>query len=144
MDAPASLSACPICGDSLHSSPSGFPFVACLHCGFPVCRPCYLYERKDGTQACPHCKHRYPRLKGTPRIEGDEDEEELDDLDEEYEVDFDTYEKQQIAEAMLHGHMSYGRGDDRDMPRMVQTTEPQTPPSPTVHRSQAIPKSCLH
>ncbi|BAF03684.1 Os01g0105400, partial [Oryza sativa Japonica Group] len=32
-------------------------------CGFPVCRPCYEYERKDGAQACPQCKTKYKRHK---------------------------------------------------------------------------------
>jgi uncharacterized ferredoxin-like protein len=39
--------------------------VACNECGFPVCRPCYEYERREGTQNCPQCKTRYKRLKGT-------------------------------------------------------------------------------
>ena len=57
---------CQICGDDVgSSSPScAEPFVACVHCSFPVCRPCYEYERKDGNQACPHCKNRYIRHKG--------------------------------------------------------------------------------
>eukprot|EP00267_Zea_mays_P031550 XP_008663887.1 auxin-responsive protein IAA5 [Zea mays] len=28
----------------------------CTFCGFPMCRPCYEYNRKDDTQACPQCK----------------------------------------------------------------------------------------
>ena len=64
---------------------------------------------------------------GSPRVPGDEDYGDAEDLDDEYDIDYDSHEKQQIAEAMLHGHMSYGRGDDRDMPRLVQTIEPQTP-----------------
>jgi cellulose synthase A len=38
--------------------------VACTECGFPVCRPCYEYERSDGTQCCPQCNTRYKRHKG--------------------------------------------------------------------------------
>lgn len=122
---PSSRRTCQICGDDVGSSPSGDPFVACLHCGFPVCRPCYEYERKDGNQACPQCKNRYTRHKGSPRVPGDDDDDDLEDLDNDY--DYDSHEKQHIAEAMLHGHMSYGRGDAHDMPRSVQTIEPQTP-----------------
>ena len=42
----------------------GEPFVACNECAFPVCRPCYEYERREGNQACPQCKTRYKRIKG--------------------------------------------------------------------------------
>ncbi|KAH7436793.1 hypothetical protein KP509_05G036200 [Ceratopteris richardii] len=122
---PSSRRTCQICGDDVGLSPSGEPFVACLHCGFPVCRPCYEYERKDGNQACPHCKTRYARHKGSPRVPGDDEDDDVEDLNNDY--DYDSHEKQHIAEAMLHGHMSYGRGDAHDMPRSVQTIEPQTP-----------------
>jgi cellulose synthase A len=66
-------------------------------------------------------------LAGSPRVPGDEDGDDVDDVHNDYDIDYDNHEKQQIAEAMLHGHMSYGRGDDHDMPRTVQTIEPQTP-----------------
>ena len=39
-------------------------FAACYVCGYPVCRPCYEYERKHGAQACPQCKTKYKRHKG--------------------------------------------------------------------------------
>lgn len=64
-------------------------------------------------------------IPGSPRVPGDDDDDDLEDLDNDY--DYDSHEKQHIAEAMLHGHMSYGRGDAHDMPRSVQTIEPQTP-----------------
>lgn len=41
------------------------PFVACDFCSYPVCRPCYEYERKHGNHSCPQCKTTYKRLKGT-------------------------------------------------------------------------------
>uniref|UniRef100_M8BBN9 Cellulose synthase n=1 Tax=Aegilops tauschii TaxID=37682 RepID=M8BBN9_AEGTA len=56
--------ACQICGDDLGLGPGGDPFVACNECAFPVCRDCYEYERREGTQNCPQCKTRYKRLKG--------------------------------------------------------------------------------
>lgn len=56
---------CQICGDTVGLTPSGDLFVACNECAFPVCRPCYEYERKDGNQSCPQCKTRYKRHKGT-------------------------------------------------------------------------------
>jgi hypothetical protein len=55
---------CQICGDDVGVTPEGELFAACHECGFPVCRPCYEYERKDGTQACPQCRTRYNRHKG--------------------------------------------------------------------------------
>ena len=55
---------CQICGDHAGLTETGDLFVACNECAFPVCRPCYEYERKDGTQCCPHCKTRYRRLRG--------------------------------------------------------------------------------
>ncbi|KAH7444934.1 hypothetical protein KP509_02G098700 [Ceratopteris richardii] len=58
----------------------------------------------------------------------------MDDLNNEYE--YDSCQKQQIAEAMLHGHMSYGRGDAHDMPRSMQIIEPQTPLFPSGPQGQ--------
>jgi cellulose synthase A len=48
-------------------------------------------------------------------VEGDEDEEDIDDLEHEFDI---VGEKQQqlqnshVTEAMLHGKMSYGRGPE--------------------------------
>uniref|UniRef100_A0A166DLB1 Cellulose synthase n=1 Tax=Daucus carota subsp. sativus TaxID=79200 RepID=A0A166DLB1_DAUCS len=75
---------CQICGDDVGLSAAGDPFVACNECAFPVCRPCYEYERREGNQSCPQCKTRYKRLKGCPRVDGDEDEDDVDDLDNEF------------------------------------------------------------
>ena len=55
---------CQICGDGVGKAIDGEPFIACDVCAFPVCRPCYEYERKDGNQSCPQCKTRYKRHKG--------------------------------------------------------------------------------
>ena len=55
---------CQICGDNVGKTVDGEPFIACDVCAFPVCRPCYEYERKDGNQCCPQCKTRYKRHKG--------------------------------------------------------------------------------
>lgn len=56
--------ACQICGDNVGMTVDGEPFIACDICAFPVCRPCYEYERKDGNQSCPQCKTKYKRHKG--------------------------------------------------------------------------------
>lgn len=55
---------CQICGDTVGISATGDVFVACNECAFPVCRPCYEYERKEGNQCCPQCKTRYKRHRG--------------------------------------------------------------------------------
>lgn len=55
---------CEICGDEIGLTVDGEVFVACNECGFPVCRPCYEYERREGSQLCPQCKTRFKRLKG--------------------------------------------------------------------------------
>jgi hypothetical protein len=59
---------CQICGDGVGTTAEGDVFAACDVCGFPVCRPCYEYERKDGTQACPQCKTKYKRHKGNSTV----------------------------------------------------------------------------
>ncbi|XP_009758840.1 cellulose synthase A catalytic subunit 2 [UDP-forming] [Nicotiana tabacum] len=75
---------CQICGDEIEITVDGEPFVACNECAFPVCRPCYEYERREGNQACPQCKTRYKRIKGSPRVEGDEEEDDIDDIEHEF------------------------------------------------------------
>ncbi|KAL3527925.1 hypothetical protein ACH5RR_012581 [Cinchona calisaya] len=75
---------CQICADEVEITVDGEPFVACNECAFPVCRPCYEYERREGNQACPQCKTRYKRIKGSPRVEGDEEEDNTDDLEHEF------------------------------------------------------------
>ncbi|KAL2531327.1 Cellulose synthase A catalytic subunit 6 [UDP-forming] [Abeliophyllum distichum] len=75
---------CQICGDEVEITIDGEPFVACNECAFPVCRTCYEYERREGNQACPQCKTRYKRIKGSPRVEGDEEEDDIDDLEHEF------------------------------------------------------------
>ncbi|KAL0438260.1 UNVERIFIED_CONTAM: Cellulose synthase A catalytic subunit [UDP-forming] [Sesamum latifolium] len=95
---------CQICGDEIEFTVDGEPFVACNECAFPVCRPCYEYERREGNQACPQCKTRYKRIKGSPRVDGDEDEDEFDDLENEFD-----YNAQHIAEAPLSSRLNIGR-----------------------------------
>ncbi|KAI4323775.1 hypothetical protein L6164_023354 [Bauhinia variegata] len=78
---------CQICGDEIGANEDGELFVACNECAFPVCRNCYDYERREGSQVCPQCKTRYKRLKGCARVEGDEEEDDIDDLDNEFGFD---------------------------------------------------------
>ncbi|XP_010905024.1 cellulose synthase A catalytic subunit 9 [UDP-forming] [Elaeis guineensis] len=131
---------CEICGDEIGLTVDGDLFVACNECGFPVCRPCYEYERREGTQLCPQCKTRYKRLKGSQRVEGDDDEEDIDDLEHEFNIDDEQNKRQQepqqnkhITEAMLYGKMSYGRGPEDD-----QSNPPQFPPIITGAHSRPV------
>ncbi|CAM6078570.1 unnamed protein product [Sphagnum tenellum] len=106
---------CQICGEGVGATLEGELFVACNECAFPVCRPCYEYERNEGNQSCPQCRTRYRRLKGSPRVDGDEEEEEVDDLENEFNfIELNNpQDKQQDTEATLHGHASFERRDER-------------------------------
>ncbi|KAJ7559354.1 hypothetical protein O6H91_04G081100 [Diphasiastrum complanatum] len=119
---------CQICGDDVGLTIDGELFVACNECAFPVCRPCYEYERKEGNQSCPQCKTRFKRQKGSPRVEGDEEEDDVDDLENEFGTyyDIDKLDKQHVTEAMLHGHMSYGRADHHEV-HMMSSPQPVYP-----------------
>ncbi|EOA15940.1 hypothetical protein CARUB_v10004034mg [Capsella rubella] len=99
---------CQICGDEIELTVTSELFVACNECAFPVCRPCYEYERREGNQACPQCKTRYKRIKGSPRVDGDDDEEDdIDDL--EYEFDHGMHPEHAV-EAALSSRLNTGRG----------------------------------
>ncbi|MBA0720986.1 hypothetical protein Golax_008575 [Gossypium laxum] len=102
---------CQICGDEIEISVDGEPFVACNECAFPVCRACYEYERREGNQACPQCKTRYKRIKGCPRVEGDEEEDGADDLENEFDIaSHDRSDPHHIAAAMLSGRYNINHG----------------------------------
>ncbi|GAB2269897.1 Cellulose synthase A catalytic subunit 6 [UDP-forming] [Dionaea muscipula] len=97
---------CQICEDPIEFIEEKEIFVACNECAFPVCRACYEYERNEGTQACPQCKTRYKRLKGSPRVDGDEEEDDIDDI--ENELDYGSYgrDPQQVAESVASGRVN--------------------------------------
>ncbi|MBA0772258.1 hypothetical protein Gotri_007669 [Gossypium trilobum] len=119
---------CQICGDEIEITVDGEPFVACNECAFPVCRTCYEYERREGNQACPQCKTRYKRIKGSPRVEGDEEEDDIDDLDNEF--DYGTLDPQQVTDAMLTARLNAVRGSQPNSSRMPAHSELySSPPS---------------
>lgn len=95
---------CQICGDGVGTTEDGDIFVACDVCAFPVCRPCYEYERKDGKQTCPQCKTKYKRLKGSPPVRGEEqaDERDADNASQD--------QGHKLSERMLGWHSSYEDG----------------------------------
>ncbi|KAJ1293082.1 hypothetical protein BS78_01G041000 [Paspalum vaginatum] len=104
---------CQICGDGVGTAAGGELFTACNVCRFPVCRPCYEYERKDGTQACPQCKTKYKRHKGSPPVHGEENEDvDADDVsDYNYPASGNQDQKHKIAERMLTWRTN-SRGSD--------------------------------
>ncbi|CAN0885537.1 Cellulose synthase A catalytic subunit 7 [UDP-forming] [Linum grandiflorum] len=73
-------------GDDIGVKEDGNPFVAFHVCGFPVCRSCYEYERSDGNQCCPQCNTRYKRHRGSPRVPGDNEDDDADDFDDEFPI----------------------------------------------------------
>ncbi|KAB2597232.1 cellulose synthase A catalytic subunit 2-like [Pyrus ussuriensis x Pyrus communis] len=108
-----SVQICQICGDEIEITVDGDPFVACNEGAFPVCKPCYEYERREGNQACPQCKTRYKRIKGSPRVEGDEEEDGVDDLDNEFNYgNLDALGPHQVAESVLSACLNLVRGSD--------------------------------
>lgn len=125
---------CHICGDDVGLTVDGELFVACNECAFPICRTCYEYERNEGTQVCPQCKTRFKRLKGCARVAGDEEEDDIDDLENEFNFDAARSRRDMqhspTPEAMLH----YGRASDNSdlyqplhpLPQLPLLTDGQT------------------
>ncbi|KAI3820037.1 hypothetical protein L1987_13893 [Smallanthus sonchifolius] len=99
---------CQICEDEIEITVDGEPFVACNECAFPICRPCYEYERREGNQACPQCKTRYKRIKGSPRVNGDEEEDEFDDLVDEFDLRNSDRRDPHHSFSELHLHANFG------------------------------------
>ncbi|KAG6772234.1 hypothetical protein POTOM_023634 [Populus tomentosa] len=48
----------------------------------------------------------------SPRVEGDDDEDDLDDIEHEFIIEDEQDKNKYLTEAMLHGKMTYGRGHD--------------------------------
>lgn len=66
-------------------------------------------------------------FQGCARVAGDDEEDGFDDLENEFNfVGREKKDMQYLTEAMLQGHMSYGRGGDADMPQVFHTM-PQVP-----------------
>ncbi|XP_059641272.1 cellulose synthase A catalytic subunit 2 [UDP-forming]-like [Cornus florida] len=102
---------CQICGDEVEITVDGELFIACNECAFPVCRTCYEYERREGNQVCPQCKTRYKRIKGSPRVEDDEEEDDIDDLEHEFNFrNLDGLGPQQAAAGLLSARLGTGCG----------------------------------
>ncbi|XP_031114838.1 cellulose synthase A catalytic subunit 2 [UDP-forming]-like [Ipomoea triloba] len=108
---------CQICGDEIEITAEGEVFVACNECAFPVCRPCYEYERREGNQACPQCKTRYKRLKGSARVDGDEEEDDIDDLEHEFDCDIEALGGAgTVPSSYCHGGHAGSSGNEASTP----------------------------
>lgn len=129
---------CHICGDDVGLTRDGELFVACNECAFPICRTCYEYERREGNQVCPQCKTRFKRLKGCARVAGDEDEDDIDDLENEFNLDAKTRQDMQHglpADAMLY----YGRANsESDFPHVLHSSMSPQPQVPLLTNGQMV------
>ncbi|KAK3028984.1 LOW QUALITY PROTEIN: hypothetical protein RJ639_038187 [Escallonia herrerae] len=56
---------CQICGDDVGRTAEGELFVACNECAFPICKICYDYERREGSQGVLECKAMKKRMTST-------------------------------------------------------------------------------
>ncbi|XP_007018605.2 PREDICTED: probable cellulose synthase A catalytic subunit 5 [UDP-forming] isoform X1 [Theobroma cacao] len=113
---------CHICGDDVGLTIEGELFVACNECAFPICRACYEYERREGSQVCPQCKTRFKRLKGCPRVDGDEEEDDIDDLENEFNL-----EGRSNGQDMNHGFAADAITCVSDLPRVIVHPDYQLP-----------------
>ncbi|XWS58671.1 hypothetical protein CRYUN_Cryun08bG0054800 [Craigia yunnanensis] len=111
---------CQICGDEVGLTAEGELFVACNECAFPICRTCYEYERREGNQVCPQCKTRFKRLKGWTRVEGDEEEDDIDDLENEF-----NFEGRSNGQDMHHAFAANAISCLSGLPHDVVHTGPQ-------------------
>eukprot|EP00250_Pteridium_aquilinum_P033312 c5439_g1_i1 orf=1-1212(-) len=123
---------CQICGDDVETSSDGGPFMACQECKFLVCKLCYEYERKQGNYACLQCKATYTSSTGSPDVKGAKEGDHGDDIDKELSALVRNGDKQQITEAMLQGHLSFGRGKDGTH-REPQHSSGSSPDAPSCH-----------
>lgn len=65
---------------------------------------------------------------GSPRVDGDEEEEDIDDLENEFSyTDMDKQDKHEVTEEMLHAHMGYGHDSDVMMTPMMTPIRSQYP-----------------
>lgn len=68
-------------------------------------------------------------------MEGDEDEEDIDDIEHEFKIEDEKNKEKHVAD-MLHGKMSYGRGPESD-------ENSQFPPVIAGGRSRPVSKLVL-
>ncbi|KAK6143965.1 hypothetical protein DH2020_020785 [Rehmannia glutinosa] len=101
---------CRICGDEIGLTENGTIFKACTDCGFPICRPCYDYERSEGQQTCPQCHTRYKRHRGCRRVEGDDEENVDDDYEDEFQLKNRRYDTQHSEHGDYNEHRIHING----------------------------------
>lgn len=78
---------------------------------------------------------------GSPRVHGDEEEEDTDDLENEFSsyTDIDKQDKHEVTEEMLHAHMGYGHDSDV----MMSPIQPQYPLLTNGHMVDISHYACL-
>ncbi|XP_052202125.1 probable cellulose synthase A catalytic subunit 3 [UDP-forming] [Diospyros lotus] len=97
---------CRICSDEVGLTVEGELFVACNECAFPICKTCYEYERREGSQVCPQCKTRFKRLKGCARVDGDEEEDDIDDVENELNFEGAMRHRGGQERSLLESHLA--------------------------------------
>lgn len=72
---------------------------------------------------------------GSPRVEGDDDEEDVDDLEHEFNIEAEKEKGKHVVDALFYGKMSYGRGpEDEEGPHFAPImTNPRSRPVSTCH-----------
>lgn len=102
----------------------------------PVQDQIQAYQRCDRfcipllTRFC--CRHSLTvlpmnEIAGTPRVEGDEDEDDIDDLDNEFEYDPDGLGQQSVSDS-LYGRLNTGRGSNSNISGIPANSEHGSPP----------------
>ncbi|KAL6564503.1 Cellulose synthase A catalytic subunit 4 UDP-forming [Orobanche minor] len=112
---------CRVCGDEIGLNENGQVFVACDVCGFPICRPCYDYEMREGHPNCPQCLTPYKSThKGHPRVERNDENNHEDDFEDQLQLEnhrdhsFDSshlQQPQEEEEASFSRHIIHINGD---------------------------------
>nr|GEX58797.1 cellulose synthase A catalytic subunit 7 [UDP-forming] [Tanacetum cinerariifolium] len=88
---------CEICGDKISLAVDVDLFVACNE---------FRFLARTAPNVKPYAS--------SERVERDDDEEDVDDIEHEFNIDDEQNNNKNIVEALLRGRMSYGRGPGDD------------------------------
>ncbi|KAH0969692.1 hypothetical protein GBA52_028484 [Prunus armeniaca] len=119
---------CQICGDEIEITVDGEPFVACNECAF-LCADLVMSMREEKEiRLALNVKPDTNESKvSSPRVEGDDEEDDIDDLDNEFNYgNLDTMGPHQVAEAVLSSRLNIGRGSDCNV-RIPTHSEHESP-----------------
>ncbi|XP_057949300.1 cellulose synthase A catalytic subunit 8 [UDP-forming] [Malania oleifera] len=62
---------CNNCGEPMGFDSNGEVFVACHECNFPICKPCFDYEIKEGRRVCMRCGAPYDENRAMADVKTD-------------------------------------------------------------------------